>query len=245
MYSKLSSSLTQADEHSPLQPKPGCLDQCCCCAWVAWISFPALERHREATLTVAGVLGILGAVLNAFSVLGAFQLEPLYWNTYAEPQGTWYAGVSYVCYDNGGEVASLCYSREAVNCGLADHPRACTTCQRAEVGMIIPMCLGLIVFMNLTYASYNRLYGAETPSGKCLNAFAALFGGLALLYALIMYNLTCSNFSFRGTHRLGPGYYLMLAATVLKPVIGTLHLGLSVKGFPCSALEASEHGAAA
>mmetsp|Transcript_180 Transcript_180/g.482 ORF Transcript_180/g.482 Transcript_180/m.482 type:complete len:242 (+) Transcript_180:47-772(+) len=221
-------SPTNLDEQSPLQPKPGCLDQCCCCALAARISIPFLEKHREAALTVAGVLGVMGAVLNGFSVLGAFALEALYWNTYAEPEGTWYAGVSYVCFDNGLS-DSLCYSREALNCGLADHPRACRTCHNAEIGIILPMCVGLLVFINLTYASVCRLYGLETASGKCLNASFSLFGGCALLYALIMYNLTCSNFSFRGTHRLGPGYYLMLLATVLKPVIGALHLGLAVK----------------
>mmetsp|Transcript_25492 Transcript_25492/g.58809 ORF Transcript_25492/g.58809 Transcript_25492/m.58809 type:complete len:234 (+) Transcript_25492:52-753(+) len=226
---KLGSS-TSLDEQSPLQPKPGCLDQCCCCSWVARISIPFLERHREAALTVAGVFGLMGALLNAFAVLGAFALEALYWNTYSEPQGTWYAGVSYVCFDNG-MTESLCYSREALNCGLADDPRACRTCHRAEIGIILPMCVGVLVFTNLTYASYCRLRGIQTASGKCLNAVFSLFGGVALLYALVMYNLTCSNFSFRGTHRLGPGYYLLLIATVLKPVIGALHLGLAVKTY--------------
>lgn len=237
--------MVEATEGTPLQAKrpdasgPGAW---LCCRTLAPIEVRAMQLHRHAVLTTCLAMAGLGAALAAVGFLGGFSsskavLMHAPWIVVDLQHGTKsYAGVKYVCTDFGPFIGVRCksWSNDDMCDGriVGGATEVCEACQSASTTIAFSVFLALLTYLTFAWKTYQRCSGADSPCVKFVASFVTLVGAVNFLTALSTYKMTCiavAETDPRVDVHVGLGFHCLVIATVLKVIMGGLHLCLPVE----------------
>lgn len=244
-------------ESTPLQPKPAMqlaedevgLDSWICCRAVAGIELPQAERHRTVLMAGCFVGAGVGVLLASIGFLGGYSqsssivsLAP--WITGKVDQGwTFNGGIRYICVDGRGDGAGCHpWSREGI-CQTRTASEACEACKVASGGLVFSALIAMVTYVTFVQKTRARFKGEDTPMVKFIASVMTMIGALNFTVALITYHETCIKIAknFQSVDvRAGFGYKCILLATVLKVVMGGIHLVLPVRPYDATAMPAWE-----
>lgn len=202
------------------------------------VQWPGANEHRRALLTFCLFVCSTGCFLALASLVGAFATGPTAKGlTWMEIDGsgklhgvTLYAGVKYLCKET--KAGFLCTDMSTSKCHANRvFSNFCDECQGHAIGLSLPLVITTLTFTKLLYSSYCRYEGNDSNLLKFGSSLAAIIGGMSCLFSLMGYAATClhgANEIPEVSVRPGPGYVLMMVATVIKIVAGTVHLALPV-----------------
>jgi len=221
------------------------------------ISVAMLERRRLFVLDAIMVLTGSGIVLSALAMIGGLGegelLANLSWITFWSPVARRYGGIRYMCSEKQNS-AWHCSRLDDLECNITimnctnwldiacQHRQAmskvvqaqCTTCRNESQALLFPTIVGSVMYLKILHGTYERHRGRDTAINKLGTVGGSVFGGLATLWIIMVYCNTCVLSAQRNEPGLvavmGPGFACMALATLMKILVGLLHLGLKANG---------------
>jgi len=242
-----------AGEETPLRSKESKLtpkevsqdgpDSWTCCQIVAAVEVPELERHREQLLLGCLFTTAVGVLLSAVGFFAGysssrFMVRKFPWIV-GEVQGgdrEFHGGIKYVCVEGGCHS----WSRDPV-CDMATASYVCEACRDASLAIGCSVLIALVTYVSFAQKTYERWRGQDRPLTKFIASVLAVFGALNFLGVLWTYDDTCIKVAERFPRvdvRAGAGYHCLILASVLKVIMGGIHLALPVR--PLAATAAPE-----
>lgn len=236
-------------EETPLKTRYSGCDALLPCRLVAPIGLGAMQRHRHTILWTCMVLTCVGIGLAFCGFWGAYSrwdsgLRTLPWVTVvSQSKGkTAYAGVKYVCFEDsnahGGTLLARhrgeearCIDWASVDCSSKFDPTVCQACHVQSMAVAVPIVISLLTYLTYAKKTHDRLVGRDRPCVKFMSCFSGLFGGTNFLLTVLAYKNACVPMIANDNISIseGLGLQCILAATVLKFLLGLVHLGIPVE----------------
>ncbi|CAJ1395050.1 unnamed protein product [Effrenium voratum] len=118
----------------------------------------------------------------------------------------------------------------------------CSACRNSTVALLLPILISTATYLKLMHGVFVRLSGRDAALNKCTLVFAGLLGGLANLFIMGIYYVTCISTLQRAEiflqPMLGPGFGCVLLATIFKLSAAFLNLALPLEA--CSDVSSEE-----